>query len=243
MSVGVPHGAGDLDSRDSLELVDLVERDVVHDVDLARAKLVHAGVAGSEEAKEELFDRGAPAPVVFVSREEEVLPRSPFLHLVGTGSDGLSVVLGKGVQVLPLENVAREGAPPELVLIRRVDPPIGDDGREIVRSLDRLDEVEALGRLRVVARVVDGLDGEGDVPGVEGLAVVPANSGRSFQVTSSRPSSRTRTRPFSGEGITSARTGTASIFSFQTVRPSEMQIIVSSRMCVEKRLSVSGSRS
>jgi hypothetical protein len=73
--------------------------------------------------------------------------------------------------------VPGKSAAPELVLVGCVDPAIGDDGRELVGSRDRLDEVESLRRFRVVRGVVDRLDGEGDVPGRERLAVVPAHSG------------------------------------------------------------------
>ena len=169
-------------------------------MDLSRAKLVHPGIAGRKESKEELFDRGSSTPVILVSREEKVFTCPPLLDLVGTGSYGLAVVFGKGVQVLPLENMPGKGAPPELVLIGRVDPPVGDDGGEIVGSRDRLDEVEALGRFRVVGRVVDGLDGEGDVLGCERLTVLPAHSGSELPGDLEAPVVENAHQPVLGSG-------------------------------------------
>ena len=68
-------------------------------------------------------------------------------------------------------------------------------------------------------------------------------SGRSFQVTSIPPSVRSTTPPFSSVGMEAASSGTTSIFSFVVTRPSTTQVSMSSRMCVLKRFSVSGSRS
>jgi hypothetical protein len=79
-----------------------------------------------------------------------------------------------------------------------------------------------------------------DVNGTPSCHFTPS---RSFHVTSIPPSARSRTPPLSSDGTSAARSGTTFIFSSVVVRPSMTQVWMSSRICVLKRFSVSGSRS
>jgi len=79
-----------------------------------------------------------------------------------------------------------------------------------------------------------------DVNGWPSCHVTP---GRNRQVTSIPPSARSCTPPFSIVGTLTASSGTTCMRSSVVVSPSTMQVWMSSRMWVLKRLSVSGSRS
>ena len=227
------------------ELAVLVPRHQRDDVHLAALQLVDARVRVRDELEHQPADTGQPvaAPVVRHALEQDVFASFPLRDAIRPGAERTAVVVLRAIDVAPLEQMARQRAADELDVVRRVDLLVVDDRGQRIRCVDRADAIEPVGAFGVVVGTVDRVDGELDVGGREGTPSCHVTPGRSVQVTSMPPSGRSRTPPFSSVGTSVASSGITFICSSVVVRPSTMQVWMSSRMCVLKRLSVSGSRS
>ena len=95
MGIRVRHRVGERRAFDGFELVELVERDVIHDVHFARAQLVHTGVAARQEPKQDLADGRRTTPVFVVPFEKKILPGPPLLDAIGPRANGIAVFPGK----------------------------------------------------------------------------------------------------------------------------------------------------
>jgi hypothetical protein len=131
-------------------------------VDLAALQLIDAGVGVGDEAEQNLLDLRvlASAPVVGHPFEADVLAALPLRDAVRPGAERRPVVIGGAIDVSSVEDVLRQQSARELQRVGGVDLAVVDHGGERIGRVDGGDAIEAVGALRVVGRIVDGVDGE-----------------------------------------------------------------------------------
>ena len=123
-----------------------------------------------EELEEELRDLRSAAPVAVDALEQDVLARLPLGDFVRPGAEQRAIVIVGAIDVAALQHVSRQAPANELQRVGRIDLAVVDDGGERIGRVDGADAVEPVGALRVVGRIVDGVDGELHVGRRERLA-------------------------------------------------------------------------